>query len=174
MNHQDHVHLLRNGVPKPGGVWADFGSGGGAFTLALAELLGPKGRIISVDNNQAALRQQAQAMHRHFPQVEVDYQAADFTTPLLLPSLDGIVMANALHFLRHKEAPLRLIRDYLKPGGRLLLVEYDTDRGNHWVPYPLAYPNWLRLAQKVGFNHTELLATRPSRFLGQIYAAASW
>src|SRR5690554_4106120 len=41
MNHQDHVNLLRPGVPATGGVWADFGAGTGAFTLALAELLGP-------------------------------------------------------------------------------------------------------------------------------------
>jgi hypothetical protein len=36
---------LRDGVPEPGGVWADLGSGEGAFTLALADLLGPGGRI---------------------------------------------------------------------------------------------------------------------------------
>ena len=35
MNHRDHVNLLRRGVPEPGGVWADLGSGAGAFTLAL-------------------------------------------------------------------------------------------------------------------------------------------
>ena len=40
MNHEDHVRLLRKGIVEPGGVWADFGSGAGAFTLALADLLG--------------------------------------------------------------------------------------------------------------------------------------
>ena len=30
-------------------------------------------------------------------------------------------------------------RDYLKPEGRLIVVEYDTDSGNRWVPYPLSY-----------------------------------
>jgi len=38
MDHKDHVNLLRNGITNAGGVWADFGSGQGAFTLALAEL----------------------------------------------------------------------------------------------------------------------------------------
>ncbi len=52
MNHKDHVYLLNDGVPDtPNQVWADLGSGGGAFTLALADLLGPTGQIISVDKN---------------------------------------------------------------------------------------------------------------------------
>ena len=45
MEHPDHVALLRPGVP-PGGAWADIGAGEGAFTLALADLLGPGGSIV--------------------------------------------------------------------------------------------------------------------------------
>ena len=37
----------RGGVPGPGGRWADLGSGAGAFTLALADLVGPTGSIVS-------------------------------------------------------------------------------------------------------------------------------
>lgn len=174
MNHTDHVNLLRNGIPAPGGLWADFGSGRGAFTLALAELIGPEGTIISVDKDERSLRRQEGAMKRQFPETTVQYQAADFTRSLNLPPLDGLVVANALHFLRHKEATVRLLRSYLKPGGRLLVVEYNTDRGNIWVPHPFSYPRWRELARASGFGHTELLARRPSHFLGEIYSAASW
>ena len=59
MNHRDHVNLLRRGVPEPGGVWADLGSGAGAFTLALAELVGPGAEIYAVDKDRGALRQLA-------------------------------------------------------------------------------------------------------------------
>ncbi|TMD25838.1 MAG: class I SAM-dependent methyltransferase, partial [Chloroflexi bacterium] len=52
MNHEDHVRLLRKGIVEPGGVWADFGSGAGAFTLALADLLGTEGSIYSVDKDR--------------------------------------------------------------------------------------------------------------------------
>lgn len=174
MDHQDHVNLVAKGIPSPGGVWADLGSGAGAFTLALAELIGPAGEIYSVDKDHAALRRQQSAMQRHFPAVTVHYRVADFERPLNLPPLDGAIMANALHFTRHKAHVIRLIRGYLKAGGRFLLVEYDIDRGNRWVPHPLSYSTWTELAQRSGFEHTELLATRPSRFLGRIYAAASW
>jgi ubiquinone/menaquinone biosynthesis C-methylase UbiE len=174
MNHADHVNLLRNGIPAPGGCWADFGSGRGAFTLAVAELLGPAAEIYSIDRDGGSLRQQERAMARRFPGTKAHYVAADFTSPLELPPLDGLVVANALHFLRRKEAALNLLRGYLKPGGRFLVVEYNTDRGNTWVPYPFSYPRWAELARACGFAHTELLAKRPSRFLGEIYSAASW
>src|SRR3974390_1669746 len=103
MNHDDHVALLRDGVDQHGGVWADLGSGSGAFTLALADLLGPSGAIFSVDRDRAALREQERAMRRRFPDRAVTYLAADFTRALDLPPLDGIVMANSLHFQREKE-----------------------------------------------------------------------
>ena len=51
MDHTDHVTLLRGGVSAPGGVWADLGSGTGAFTLALSDLLGLSGTIYSVDKD---------------------------------------------------------------------------------------------------------------------------
>jgi ubiquinone/menaquinone biosynthesis C-methylase UbiE len=173
MNHADHVALLRGGLLAPGGMWADLGSGTGAFTLALAELIGPTGCIYSVDRDRGALKTQESAMRARFPGVGVQYLAADFTQRLDLPALDGVVMANSLHFHRDKAPILGWVYSYLKPGGALVIIEYNTDRGNTWVPYPFSYPNWERLARGQGFAATRLLATRPSRFLGEIYSALS-
>lgn len=173
MNHNDHVSLLRKGIPTPGGVWADLGSGTGAFTLALADLIGSMGIIYSVDKDRASLREQERAMQMRFPDRTVHYIAADFTNRLDLPPLDGIVMANSLHYVRKKEPMLRIIRGYMKSNGQLLIVEYNADRGNPWVPYPFSYPTWETLARENGFEHTALLATVPSRFLGEMYSAMS-
>jgi SAM-dependent methyltransferase len=171
MDHQDHVGLIRDGVAP--GRWADLGSGGGAFTLALADLLGPGGRIVSVDRDGGALRRQREAMEARFPAAAVEYRQADFTRPLDLPGLDGIVMANSLHFVRRKEPVLAAVRGWLAPGGRLVLVEYDADRGNPWVPHPLSYRTWERVAGENGFTETHLLARRPSSHLNAMYAALS-
>ena len=173
MNHHDHVNLLRNGIPAQGGTWADFGSGTGAFTLALADLIGPQGYIYSVDKDRSALREQQRSMQAAFPSAKVEYIAADFTQRLDLPALDGIIMANSLHFVRKKEPVLQLVRSYLRPGGRLLLVEYDTDHGNMWVPYPFSYKTWEEMARRQGFVETTLLARYPSRFLGGMFSAVS-
>jgi ubiquinone/menaquinone biosynthesis C-methylase UbiE len=176
MQHRDHVNLLRGAIPVPGGAWADLGSGGGAFTLALAELVGPEGLIYSVDEDEHALREQAQAMRAQFPANAVSYLTADFAQPLNLPPLGGIVMANALHFVepRHKLRVVGLVKSYLHPGGRLVVVEYNVDTGNTWVPFPFAYPGWEALARQAGFAHTQLLATAPSHFLRGFYSAMSW
>jgi len=165
---------LRGGVPaaRPdSGYWADLGSGTGAFTLALADLLGPGGRIVSVDRDAAALRDQATAMAARFPSVSLDQRVADFTTDLGLPPLDGVVMANALHFQRDRGAVARHVRDMLRSGGRLVLVEYDADHGNPWVPYPLSFATWRAMAVAAGFDEPQLLGRVPSRFLGAIYSA---
>lgn len=174
MNHQDHVNLLREGIPFAGGVWADFGSGSGAFTLALVELIGPQSRIYSIDKKRSALREQEQAMRLRFPSLGseyIQYYPADFTRQLKLPQLDGAVMANSLHFQRDKVPVLSLIRSYIKPGGRLILVEYNVDQGNLWVPYPISFSTWEKLAFQSGFRDMSMLSKRPSRFLREIYSA---
>jgi ubiquinone/menaquinone biosynthesis C-methylase UbiE len=173
VDRRDVVSLIREGVEGRRGEWADLGSGGGAFTLALAELLGRDGRIHSVDRDVRALERQRRTISERFPDSQVSYLAADFSRPLELPPLDGVVMANSLHFSKRKEPVLKLVRGYLKPGGRLVLVEYDSDRGNPWVPHPLSYASWERLAGEAGFEDTRLLKRVPSSVLGAIYSASS-
>jgi ubiquinone/menaquinone biosynthesis C-methylase UbiE len=175
MIHEDHVAIIRGGVPGPGGEWADLGAGWGAFTLALADLIGPGGHIRAVDRDARALRELASAMAARFPAVALETIVADFSRPLPLPPLDGVVVANALHFLRpaEREQALGLIRGYLRPGGRLIIVEYNIERGNPWVPHPFTYPTWEEMARRSGFTGTRLLARRPSRTLREIYAAVS-
>jgi len=180
MNHADHVALLRPGVVTPpgaaaplGAAWADLGAGEGAFTRALADLLGPGATIHMVDRDRRALERGAAETARDFPGVTIVPHAADFTAALALPPLDGLVMANSLHFVPDgdKTALLRRLRALLKPGGRFLLVEYNADRGNLWVPHPLSYATWAALAARAGFGRVTLLGRVPSRFLGEIFSS---
>ena len=174
MNHADHVALLAGGITQgEGGTWADLGAGSGAFTLALADLIGPHGVIHAIDRDRASLAELRSAFVSAVPQAELRVRAADFTRPLDLADLDGIVMANSLHFVEDKTRVLALVRGYLKHGGRLILVEYDSDRGNAWVPHALSFETWKALASESGFVDTRKLATVPSRFLRQIYSALS-
>ena len=172
MDHTDHVNLLRGGV-SPGGVWADFGSGTGAFTLALAELIGPSGVLHSIERDDYAVRQQQRAFHDRFPDRRVHYHIADFTRPIDLLPLDGLIIANALHFQRQPAPVVKLLKSYLKPAGRLIIVEYNVEQGNSAVPYPISSERWIELAKAAGFARTRVLATRPSRFLTEIYSAVS-
>jgi ubiquinone/menaquinone biosynthesis C-methylase UbiE len=174
MDHSDHVNLLRPADLAPGGTWADFGAGTGAFTLALRELVGPHANIYAVDKDQRGFKELERAHREKFTTSQnVHTVRADFSGALSLPPLDGIVMANSLHFFKDKEKVLRHVRSFLKLNGVLLLVEYNVDSGNMWVPYPLSFETYQALAPRAGFTEPTLLGTAPSRFLKGFYSAAA-
>ena len=162
--------LIRSGVPGPGGVWADLGCGDGIFTAALHTLTRPGAELFGVDRDQGALDALARHFAESFPDARLHPLQADFTRSLSLPPLDGVVMANALHFIRDKPPVLKHVAAQLKPGGRLIVVEYNTARGNPAVPYPLDETSFLELARAIGLREGRILARIPSTFLGEMYA----
>ena len=171
MEHADHVQLIRDAVVP--GAWADLGSGTGAFTLALGELVGPTGSIVSVDYDAEALRRQARVFAERFPDVKLTQLVEDFQHPLELPPLDGLLMANSLHFVEDQRDLVARLARHLKRGGRFVIVEYDADRGNAWVPKPISAHAWTELAEDVGLTHVRVVGRVPSRFLGSMYAAVA-
>lgn len=175
MDHADHVALIKAGLDGAGSRWLELGAGEGAFTLALLDVLGDRSDVIALDRDAGALRGLEDATGRRFPRASVRTITADFTRPLPVEpgSFDGVLMANSLHFVRDKEPVLRAAIDALRPNGRLLLVEYGSDRRNPWVPWPMAFPTWVELASRVGLRDTRQIGVVPSRFLGSIYAAIS-
>ncbi len=162
--------LIRPGISGPGGVWADLGCGDGIFTAALHTLTRPAAEIFGVDRDRRALDALARHFAESFPDARIRSMRADFTQPLTLPPLDGILMANALHFVREKQAALKHTAALLKPGGRLIVVEYNTARGNPAVPYPLDEMGFLELACAIGLREARVLVRIPSTFLGEMYA----
>jgi ubiquinone/menaquinone biosynthesis C-methylase UbiE len=190
MDHHDHVNLLRPADLPLGASFADLGAGSGAFTLALRELLGLSATIYAVDRDRKRLNALEQAHRSMFGSVEnLHLIHADFmhdlhtSTPTRpaepgrassvrnLSLLDGLLMANSLHFFRNKEKVLRHVSSFLKPDGMLLLVEYNVDRGNPWVPHPLSFETFHELAPRAGFSEPHLLAKNPSSFLREFYSA---
>ena len=175
MDHADHVSLITIGVNGAGPRWLELGAGSGAFTLALLDLIGNRAEVVAIDRDAGSLRKLDQSVRRRFPAATVRSVLGDFTQALPVDpaSFDGVLMANSLHFVRDKEPVLRAAIDSLKPGGRFLIVEYESDRGNRWVPWPIGYRTWAELASRVGLGDTRRIGEVPSRFLGSIYAAVS-
>src|SRR5260370_8328236 len=111
----DLVGLLRDGVDAKGGRWADLGAGEGAFTMALADLLGPGADITAVDRDAGALRRLTGEMGQRFPAIRVETLVADFRKTLPLAGLDGVVMATSLHFLPDNHPVLASAKAMLRP-----------------------------------------------------------
>ncbi len=173
MDHHDHVALIRSGVEGSGARWLELGAGEGAFTLALADVLGTGGEIHAIDRDGRALAVGADAVRRRFPGIGLTTTIGDFTKDLPGEPFDGVLAANSLHFVPDRRPILAAIRDVLGPRGRVVVVEYDADGGNPWVPYPFSFRRWTSEAAAAGFVDVRQLHRVPSRFLGGIYGAVA-
>ena len=173
MDYRSAASLIKEAVPRASATWADLGAGTGTFTLALASLLGAGSRVIAVDTDLAALSELEAATLRAAPIAEVITLMGDFREPLDLPPLDGLLLANALHFVsvREQSSVLSRLVKYVRPGGRLLVVDYDGRRANTWVPFPVSSRRFGELLRELGLPAPTMLGQRPSRYGGSIYAA---
>jgi len=163
--------LLRPAIPEgSGGAWADLGCGDGIFTYQLAALLQAGSKIYAIDNDRRRLQSLQQNLSGQRLPASIQPQQADFTRALALPPLEGLLMANSLHFVKRKQPVLASLVDLLQPGARLVVVEYNTGRGNYAVPYPLDETQFLNLARTLGLEQAQIVSRVPSTFLGEMYA----
>jgi SAM-dependent methyltransferase len=145
--------------------WCDLGSGSGTFTMALAHLLAPGSTIHAVDFDQKAL----EGIPDRHDGVEIRKIVGDLqSSSLRLPPVDGVLMANTLHFIQEQQVFLRKL---LSVADRFLIVEYERFRANRWGPYPVGYERLRQLFTEAGVERVEKLATRPSLFGGTMYSA---
>jgi SAM-dependent methyltransferase len=157
----DASNLIRAAVTRPGGLWADLGAGSGTFTAALASLLREGGVVYAVDRVGGG---REAGIDRIAGGAEVVPMVADFREPLALADLDGVVMANSLHFIASGEQAGVLARvvSYVRTGGAVVLVEYDQARESRWVPYPVPFDRFGSLARDVGLGPVREIGRRRS------------
>ena len=152
MELNEAIELIRyEGIAGPGASsWADLGCGSGLFSRALAELLQSGSTVYAVDKEPVSVMGSTGVAIKP---LQLDFVAND----LPLQNLDGILMANSLHYVKDQHAFIKKAGSCLKPGGSFLIIEYDTDKANPWVPYPLSYHTLLKLFHRAGYpNITRL------------------
>lgn len=173
MNHDEMVSLIRGGVPRIDRIWADLGAGSGNFTFALRELLGSEATIWAVDRDARAVAAIRARLAVEPAGARIEPLQAQVERLPVLPPLDGILMANLLHFIRDQPGLLRRLSMLVKPGGRLLLVEYEQALPVPWVPFPVSFARFETLAREAGRAAPVLVGTRRSPSSGRsMYAAA--
>jgi len=107
-----------------GSVVADVGAGSGYYSARLARLVGPEGRVYASDIQQAMLDIIRGRIERdRIPNIEL---VLGTTTDPRLPraAVDLAIMVDVYHEFSEPQVMLRRIRESLKPGGRLVLLEY--------------------------------------------------
>jgi SAM-dependent methyltransferase len=180
MKHADAIELIRDAVDARGGVWADLGAGAGTFTRALSAVLGAGSTVFAVDDDARAVRALRELSTSASGGARVIAVKADFSQPLVLPGLvrgqaqlDGILLANALHFVRDPQRVLSMLVEQLRPGGRAIVVEYDRREASKWVPFPIPASRRPRLAESAGLAEPAITATRPSSYSGVLYTGVA-
>jgi len=112
---------------REGSRIADIGAGTGYFTWRLAQHAGPKGRVTAVDIQQKMLDLAAETVKQH-GLANVDYVLGKASDPRLPErSLDMVFIAHSYHEFTDPETIMEAVRRSLKPGGRLVVVEYAKE-----------------------------------------------
>jgi len=138
--------------------WADLGCGSGLFTKALSTLLEQGSKIAAVDKDASALKKVNVVSGIILEKINVDFINDD----LHLRNLDGILMANALHFVKDKKTFIQSLRSYINGVASFLIVEYDTNQSNPWVPYPVDVKGLQKLFKETGYYSYEEINRHPS------------
>lgn len=174
MEQFEAITLIGPGIPHTGGTWADLGAGSGVFTRALAALLGPSGIVYAIDVDERALGDLVRSAAGDQMIATIRTMVADFTDALDLPPLDGVVLANALHYVPYADQArvLREVAKRLVDGAPMIVVEYDRRGSNRWVPYPIPFASLAELAREAGLGAPVRVGLQRSQFGGDLYAVS--
>jgi SAM-dependent methyltransferase len=161
MRPRDAIEMLANSGAAALGptTWADLGCGDGTFTFALAALLASGSVIHAMDLDRSALRR-IPSTHKR---VQITTHHGDFMKqPWPFVDLDGVLMANSLHYVENPAAFIRACESHMKPQRYFLIVEYDTSKASRWVPYPMSQTRLTTLFERAGYSSVRPLRSRPS------------
>ncbi|MCS3797321.1 class I SAM-dependent methyltransferase [Niastella sp. OAS944] len=161
------ILLIQKGIVPQSSpqTWADLGAGKGLFSEALLSLLIPGSVIHAID-----VQKRSNTGHNS----SIIFHQADFVNDKLpIPTLDGILMANSLHYVQDQVACIQKLKTHLRNRtGVMVLIEYDTDAGNEWVPYPVSFARAQAIFSDAGFSSIEKIGERPSVYgRNSMYAA---
>ncbi|MBT1705045.1 class I SAM-dependent methyltransferase [Chryseosolibacter indicus] len=164
------INLIRSGVEDLGGpqVWSDLGAGRGLFTQALSTLLPVQSSIYAIDKEETALAHIHVKAGITLHKLRLNFIHDD------LPDLklDGAILANSLHYVKDKHSFLAKLGNSLKADARIILVEYDTDVPNQWVPYPLSFTSATKLFSQKGYKSIQKIGETISVYQrANIYAS---
>lgn len=133
---------------KPGMTVADIGSGSGLFTRPIAKAIGPAGVAYAVDIDAALLTiVERSAGEQQIANIRtVQAEAAD---PKLPEAVDLAFVCDTLHHIQQPGAYLKTLKTYLKPGGRIAVIDFSVTwpQGHESMRYSLAQlEGWMQAA----------------------------
>jgi len=112
---------------RPGEVVADLGAGSGYFTFRMAPKVGGTGKVLAVEIQEAmlnTLRTRAAALKATNVKV---VQGSEIDPHLPVTGVDLVLLVDVYHEMAYPFEVMTKVRDALKPGGRIVFVEYRKE-----------------------------------------------
>jgi SAM-dependent methyltransferase len=110
---------------KPDAVIADIGSGTGYFSMRFAHMV-PKGKVYGVDTEPDMVKYLAERAKRE-GLGNVTAVAGAPGDPRLPEKADLIILVDVFHHIENRERYFSKLRDSLKPGGRIAIIDFRMD-----------------------------------------------
>ena len=115
---------------KPGMLVADIGAGTGVFSIPLARAVRPGGKLYAVEVDEKLLAHIVEVgTEQGVTNIESVY--AEFNDPLLPPGVDLAFIHDVLHHIEARDVYLKNLAGYLKPGGRIAVIDFKAGVGGH-------------------------------------------
>jgi len=146
---------------KEGMTALDFGCGFGHFSLGMARLTGPSGRVIAADVQPQMLKKTAKRAVKH-GLCNIETHLCGHNSTGIDAEPDFILMSCSLHETPDTESTLREMFTLLKPAGKMLVLE----PGGHGVDFETEIKaaldtGFVKLEQGKRFMHSSALFTKP-------------
>jgi precorrin-6B methylase 2 len=160
----EQPQLLLDALALKGGeTVADFGAGSGYYTFKLARIVGPKGNVLAIDIEPKMLEFiRKRAARENLTNVGLLQSTA---TDPHLPSnrVDLVLMVDVYHELAFPYEVLHKIHTALKPGGRVVLVEYRKEDPEVMIKqaHKMTQEQAIKEMTAAGFTHVETVNTLP-------------
>ena len=126
--------VMRLAGVKPGMRVADVGAGEGYYTVRLAPLVGPKGRVLAED----IIPDTRDALSERVQREKLDNVAVKLGTPdnpmLPMQSFDRVFLVHMYHEVQSPYAFLWHMRDGVKPNGLVIVVDSNRPTERHGIP----------------------------------------
>src|SRR5215831_13057377 len=118
---------------KPGDMVADIGSGSGVYSIPMAKAIAPNGILYAVDIDQAMLDHVA-AQAKKAGVNNLQTVLGEYDDPKLpLKNVDVAFFHRVLHMIEHRQAYLNATARYLKPDGRIVVIDKNREDSADWM-----------------------------------------
>jgi arsenite methyltransferase len=130
---------------RPGQRVADLGAGGGYFTFRLADAVGPTGKVYAIDIDEDMTDWvAAEAERRGYANVEtILAEPADPHLPA--DGVDLIFTCDTYHHLEDRTAYFARLKPFLRPGGRVAVIDYNDNSFLPWLVGHVSPSNVVRV-----------------------------